>query len=240
MIKYITPGGIYSPLYYTMAQQNHLLIAGTTGSGKSVAENGIIHALLVNNSPAKTQFIFIDSKKVELIDYKNIPHCLYYASTMADIRTAFRTAIDITEKRFEIMQAQRTKKYNGNDLYIIIDELADLMTTDKKFIAPILQRLAQIGRAARVHVIACTQCPIAKVIPTEIKVNFDARLGLRTRSPQDSRNILDVSCCETLPRYGKGYFLTAEGLQLVTLPLIPETEYKRIINYWQSENCTTV
>lgn len=236
-VSYRTPGGAFSILYDSFAKQTHLLIGGTTGSGKSTVVNGIIHSQLVQHSPATFQMILVDPKRVELVQYKNLPHCLYYASEKTDIREGFSIAMNIIEKRYNIMQEKGQRKYDGSHVYLIIDELADLMTTDKKAIAPQLQRIAQIGRAARVHIIACTQCPISKVIPTEIKVNFDSRIGLKTRNAQDSRNILDQSCCENLPRYGRGYYLNAEGLKLVNLPMITDSSIEKVVEYWTSARC---
>ena len=135
------------------------------------------------------------------------------------------------------MQRKGVRKYQGGDVYVIIDELADLMTTQKKAVLPLLQRLCQIGRAAKVHVIACTQCPLAKVIPTEVKVNFDARVALRTRSAQDSRNILNRTGCELLPRYGQGYYMTPEGLNLWNIPMYSESAVEKLVSYWTSKEC---
>lgn len=228
---YTTPAGNYSPLFADMAHQPHLLIAGATGSGKSVVINGIIHALLFH-SPAAAQLILIDLKRVELCEYRRLPHTVAYADDVSSAVKALQAAIGITEARYKDMQRRRQRQYNGADVYVVIDELADLMTTAKRQVTPLIQRLGQIGRAARVHVIAATQCPIVAVIPTQIKVNFDARVGLHTRSAQDSRNILGVACCEALPRYGEGYYMTPEGLQLYQIPMIDDAERQRLIAHW--------
>lgn len=212
-----------NPMYADMLQQPHLLIAGATGSGKSVIINGLIYTAM-QDAPREREFILIDPKRVELVDFKHLSHTIQYASEPDDIVNALETALTVTERRYKIMQRQHAKKYDGSHVYVIIDELADLMTTDKKRVQPLIQRLGQIGRAARVHVIAATQCPLACVIPTPIKVNFDARVGLRTRSAQDSRNILGIAGCEKLPRYGKGYYMTPEGMEKVDIPMIPEAE----------------
>lgn len=230
-MKYKTPGGEVYTLYTDMLSQPHLLIAGATGSGKSVVINGLIITALYD-SPGKAQFILIDPKRVELVDYKTLPHTLKYASEPGDMVQALRDAMTLTETRYKAMQAQRVKKYQGAAVYIIIDELADLMTTNKKAVAPLIQRLAQIGRAANVHIIAATQCPLSAVIPTPIKVNFDSRVGLRTRSRQDSRNILEIPGCERLPRYGQGYYMTPDGLTLYNIPMIADAERQQIILHW--------
>lgn len=229
--RYKTPSGQVFTLYRDMLSQPHLLIAGATGSGKSVIINSLIYTALYD-SPAAVRFILIDPKRVELIEYKNLPHTIQYASEPGEMIGALQGALDIVEMRYKLMQRHRARKYKGAAVYIIIDELADLMTTNKKQVQPLIQRLAQIGRAANVHIIAATQCPLAAVIPTPIKVNFDSRVGLRTRSRQDSRNILDCPGCEMLPRYGQGYYMTPEGLQLYNIPMIPDTERQRIIKHW--------
>ena len=227
-----TPGGTYPIIYENMTQQTHLLIAGKTGSGKSVVINGIIYTLLTSRFPSQCQFIFLDPKRVELVQYKNLPHCILYASEPGQPAQALKTALNITENRYKQMQRKRIKKYQGGALYVIIDELADLMTTDKKNIVPSLQRLAQIGRAANIHIIAATQCPLSKIIPTEIKVNFDSILGLKTATRQHSRNIIDCPGCEQLPPYGYGYYITPAGFTLEKLPLVPEKELQRVVNAW--------
>lgn len=229
---YSTPEGQYSTLYRDMLEQPHLLIAGATGSGKSVVINGLMYTALYH-SPGAVQFVLVDPKRVELADYKRLPHTLKYASEPEGMMQALDYAMQATERRYGEMQRQRVKKYPGGHIYVVIDELADLMTTNKRQIQPLLQRLCQIGRAANVHVIAAAQCPLAAVIPTPIKVNFDSRVALRTRCAQDSRNILGRTGCETLPRYGQGYYMTPEGLARYNIPLTPEGEINRLVDYWQ-------
>lgn len=225
------PGQVYS-LYRDMLKQSHLLIAGATGSGKSVVINGLVYTAMYD-SPAAVQFILIDPKRVELVDYKPLPHTLMYASEPGEMVEALEKAMEITESRYKAMQRQRVKKYPGGALYVIIDELADLMTTARRQVQPLIQRLAQVGRAANVHIIAATQCPLATVIPTPIKVNFDSRVALRTRSAQDSRNILGLTGCELLPRYGQGYYMTPDGLKLYNIPMQPQEDINALVKYWQ-------
>ena len=234
--RYVSPGGQYYKLFADMAAQPHLLIAGATGSGKSVVINGIIYTQLLH-CPDKSAFIFIDPKRVELIQYKNIPHCLMYASEPDEMVNALQQTLSVIERRYRKMQEERIRMYTGSDIYVIIDELADLMTTNRKMVEPLLQRICQIGRAAKVHVIAATQCPIASVIPTEIKCNFDARVGLRTRSAQDSRNILGLAGCEQLPRYGQAYYMTPEGTDLWNIPIYSDEQINALVAYWTSGRC---
>lgn len=231
-----TPAGTYYTLFKDMSEQPHLLVAGATGSGKSVVLNGIIYTLL-HDSPARVQFIFIDPKRVELVQYRALPHCVQYATEPADMVQALQHAIQITDARYQAMARQGLRKYTGAALYVVIDELADLMTTNKRQVQPLLQRLCQIGRAANVHVLAATQCPLAAVIPTPIKVNFDSRVALRTRSAQDSRNILSRTGCELLPRYGQGYYMTPEGTAKWEIPFTSDSDIDRICQWWQSKQC---
>lgn len=232
--KYRAPGGAICPLYNTLLKQTHLLVAGATGSGKSVIVNGLIHTAITQYTPSMIQFIFIDPKRVELSEYRNMPHCVKYASEPADMIGALQYAMDICENRYKIMQNQGARKYTGAQVYVIIDEWADLMTTQKKAVKPLIQRLAQIGRAAGIHIILCTQTPVAVIIPTEIKCNFDSRVGLRTRSGQDSRNIIGVKGLETLPRYGQGVIMTPEDTFLSVIPMYSDTDRARVIEYWNA------
>lgn len=231
---YITPGGQYFDLYADMLQQTHILIAGATGSGKSVVINGIIHTALMS-SPNSYEFILIDLKRVELAAYKKLPHTITYADNIADAVSALSSALQIIELRYRDMQRSGSKKYNGSCVYVVIDELADLMTVDKKHVLPLLQRIAQIGRAANVKIIAATQCPLISVIPTAVKVNFDTVIGLHTRSAQDSRNILGCNGCESLPRYGQGYYMTPAGIELYYIPMYDQAEQDRVIHHWSSQ-----
>lgn len=227
-----TPGGSRPVIYADMSRQTHLLIAGKTGSGKSVVINGIIYSLLIDSFPVDAGFVFVDPKRVELSQYKALPHCISYASEPGEPVVALQKALAIIETRYKAMQKAGIRKYTGGAVYVVIDELADLMTTARRDVVPLIQRIAQIGRAASVHIIAATQCPLAKIIPTEIKVNFDSILGLKTATPQHSRNIIDKTGCESLPPYGFGYYITPAQTALVKLPMIPETDIQSVVNHW--------
>ena len=134
-----TPELDYYNLYADMLQQPHLLIAGATGSGKSVVINGMMTTAL-KDSPAAVQFILIDPKRVELVDYKELPHTLRYSSEPGEMIQALQEAITMTDNRYRDMARQHVKKYGGGAVYVVIDELADLMTTNKKQVQPILQK----------------------------------------------------------------------------------------------------
>ena len=224
----------YFNLYADLLKQNHVLIAGATGSGKSVVINGMI-ATALEKEPHEVQFIFIDPKRVELVEYRNLPHTIKYASEPNDMVAALELAMSYIDSRYDLMQSIGLKKFNGSHIYVVIDELADLMTTDKKRVMPLIQRIGQIGRASKVSLVAATQCPLATVIPTAIKVNMDAIVALRTASAQHSRNIMECTGCEKLPRYGKAYYITPEGRNLVNVPMIDDEMRDEIVKSWTEE-----
>lgn len=232
MKEWITPGGNANNLCLSLLNQPHALIAGSTGSGKSVLINSIIYTALYQ-PPNCCKLVLIDPKRVELYRYKNIPHTLIYAIETPDIINALCDSIEIMERRYKAMQRRGQLKSTDPDIYIIIDEYADLMTTAKKAVTPLICRIAQLGRAANMHLILATQRPTRDIITGQIKVNLDSRVALRCPTPQDSRNIIDVKGAETLPRYGFGYYLTPEyGLQLVKIPFTDPQEIAARIQWW--------
>lgn len=239
---YRTPSGqVYAP-YLALAACPHLLIAGATGSGKSVALNGIIHSLLMTESPFRCKFVLIDPKMVELVQYKDLPHVSKYACTHPEIVHALQWAVEETDRRFSVMQRKKVKEYDGADLYVIIDELADLMVSIKKETLPLLQRLAQVGRAAHVHCICCTQNVLAVTIPTVLKCNFSTILGLRTANKSQSRFLIAEPGCETLPNprtEGKGYGFVRDGadLQKILIHKYPDDQIENAIRWWKSSAC---
>lgn len=242
---YTTPEGSIYTLFETALAAPHLLIAGASGSGKSVLENGLIATLLYRAPGVQRDgvgLILLDPKRVELARYKDLPHTLVYASEPREMVEALHIAVALVERRYKDMAARGLLQFDGGDVYVIIDEFADLMTTQKREVMPLVQRLAQIGRAAaaRMHIILCTQCPLATVIPTEIKVNFDVRFCLRTATKAQSRYIMDASGCELLPNprtEGKahGYYVDGAFRKLYELPYIQQDEIQRLISHWTAQ-----
>jgi len=235
---YRTPAGSVSRLFTDCLQQSHLLIAGATGSGKSVFENGLIAAALYD-SPLRRRFILIDPKGTELDMYQDLPHTITYAHTTDEAVQALQTAADIVQRRFADMRRRHIKTYDGSHLYIIIDELMYLMNrpTVKRQVYDLLQDLLCIARSAAVHVIAITQNPTRDTLHPSIRCNFDARMALRTATRQDSRNIIEVGGCERLPNpktAGKayGYYRHGGDITLYELPYVTEDEITRLIRHW--------
>lgn len=199
---------------------NHILIAGCTGSGKSVVINNLIYHTLFQNN---THWILIDPKRVELSDWKNFPHCIGYSDSPETAIQALEHALNIIENRYTIMQREHVKKWTKGRVYIIIDELADLLTSNEKRKALLLlQRIAQVGRAASVYIIGATQTLNSKVLSTTLTCNFDTIIGLKTRTQIESRMIIGKSGLETLPNYGKAVFVHGSNETIYNVPLFPE------------------
>ena len=236
----VVPGGTYSGLFEHMMTQAHLLIAGASGSGKSVLVNGLVTSCLYHspfNDEDGRQFILIDPKRVELAPYKNVPHCIGYASEPESMVAMLEAAMYIVEQRYKDMVERGLLKYDGSHVYVVIEELADLMLTNRRAVQPLIQRLCQLGRAANVSAIAVTQCPLVKVIPTEIKVNFDGIVALRTRSAQDSRNIIGCTGAENFPKYGKCMYHSPDFMrtQVCSIPMVSDEEKYRLIRHWEGQ-----
>ena len=233
-MKYITPGGKSPKIYSDLTTENHILIAGATGSGKSTLINSFIARLLMSNSPATAQFIFIDTKRIELYQYRKLPHTINYSDTPEKAINALNYAIKTMECRYNRMQKNGQKTTTEAHIYIFIDEYADLITTHKKQIEQLTTKIIQLGRAAGIHLIIGTQRPCREVITGTIKVNLDCKIALRTASAQDSRNIIGINGAECLPRFGCGIISNCEGIKHYELPMLrPDA----LIKYWNSKQC---
>lgn len=233
---WIAPGGTVPSLYLDMIRQPHLLIAGATGSGKSVVINGMISTIAKTMTPGHARLVLIDPKRVELVEWESLPHTLCRAYDDDSILTALNIVERTMMNRYADMERRSLRQWDREHLYVFIDEFADLMTTAKKTVTPVIIRLAQLGRAAGVHLILATQRPTRDIITGQIKVNMDSRLALRVPTSQDSRNIINVSGAELLPRIGRGYYLTPETMQpeLWEIPA-PENNAAELVRYWRNE-----
>jgi len=197
-----------------LAEMPHLLIAGTTGSGKTVCVNGIIMSILLNASPDEVRFVMIDPKMVELSFYNDIPHLM--CPTVTDSKKAANVLnwvvgeMENRYKRLSKLGVRNIQAYNAKGkrmhyIIVIIDELADLMQVAAKGVESAITRLAQLSRAVGIHLILATQRPSVNVITGVIKANFPARISFKVASKVDSRTVLDMNGAETL--LGKGDML---------------------------------
>ena len=232
----VTPGGEAYKLYIDMLEQSHMLIAGATGSGKSVVMNGLIATIMLSASGEKA-LILIDPKRVEFSRYRWLPHTLAYAQTPSEIEATLHYAIDLIEQRFQRMEHHGLQKSLDGDIYILIDEFADLMVPQQRATLPLIIRIAKLGRAANIHLFLATQRPTRDIITGQIKVNMDARLALRVPTSQDSRNIIDVNGAEFLPRWGEGYYLTPETMRPLHVeePMVTGDVIQHRLNHWHAQ-----
>ena len=218
----------------------HTLIAGTTGCGKSTQLHGIMRDILKSYAPCEARLVLIDPKMVELKRYKDTPHCEKYVDTSNGAVEALREVEDLMYRRYAVMQSRDEDKYTGARYFVVIDELAPLMrkdNPDRKYIQPLLQNILQLGRAANVTVIACTQAPSRQVIPAELVLNFTMRIGMRCLSSIESRQIVGRAGCELLPKYMKAYVVYGCEMMIATLANTDRAEVADIISYWKSDRC---
>lgn len=239
-VTYRTPGGESWRIYADLAKAPHCLIAGETGSGKTTVMESMIYTILIESSPLDAQFIFIDTKRVSLMDFKSLPHVIEYADTVTKAEAALTKGITIMENRFAEMQKKRLKEYTGADLYIVIDEAGDLLTSArKKTFVQQIQHITMLGRAARVHLWLGSQVVTREVISTAIKANISTRVCLRTACAQDSRNICGVSGAELLPNprttgRAQGFIRDGADVTLWNLPRYTDAEQRRLLTYWNN------
>jgi len=223
-------------------------VAGATGTGKTVALNNIIISLLYGNSPDTLKLILIDPKRVELTAYQSIPHLLSPVIVQADKAIgALRWAVSEMERRFEVLQhagkrditsyikARQDSSEDENLPYIaiVIDELADLMSSNGREAEAAIVRLAQMARAVGIHLIVSTQRPSVEVITGLIKANITSRMACQVASQIDSRTILDMAGAEKLLGNGDMLFITGNSAKprRVQGAYVSDKEIKKVTDY---------
>ena len=243
-----------------LASMPHVLIAGSTGSGKSVAINAMIMSLLYRTTPAQVRLILVDPKRVELGMYEGIPHLFTPIITEPKLAAnALRNAVREMERRLKLLASRSVRnidQYNklfegvmpslfddGEDeeplpyIVIIIDELADLMMLDRANVEESITRLAQMARAVGIHLILATQRPSVDVITGLIKANVPTRISFRLATKVDSRTILDTNGAEALLGRGDMLFLPPGTSRLMRLhaPYVSEKETAAVVDFWKDQ-----
>jgi len=234
------------PVVGDLASMPHLLIAGTTGSGKSVCINTIILSLLYRHTPDKCKFILIDPKMLELSTYEGIPHLLCPVITEAKkAASVLGWVVKEMESRYRLMTKEGVRNIDGYNtkhvlvmpyIVVVVDEMSDLMLVAGKEIENYIQKLSQMARAAGIHIIMATQRPSVDVITGTIKANFPTRISFQVTSKIDSRTILGEQGAEQL--LGKGdmlYMSSANRIIRIHAPFVSENEIEKVNNYLRSQ-----
>ena len=234
------------PIASDLSTMPHLLIAGTTGSGKSVCINTIILSLLYKHSPDKCKFILIDPKKLELSPYEGIPHLLCPVITEAKkAASVLGWVVQEMESRYRLMTRVSVRNIDGYNskhklampyIVVIVDEMSDLMLVAGKEIEGYIQKLSQMARAAGIHIIMATQRPSVDVITGTIKANFPTRISFQVTSKIDSRTILGEQGAEQL--LGRGdmlYMSSANKIIRIHAPFVSENEIEKINNFLRTQ-----
>ncbi len=237
------------PVFANIEKMPHMLVAGATGSGKSILVHSLITSLLYKNSPQTLRLVMIDPKRVELSVYDGIPHLV--SPVITENKKAlgvFRWAISEMDRRYDLLQkagSRDIKSYNAGHkdealpyLLIVVDEMADLMTSFGRDVEGSIVRLAQMARATGIHLLLATQRPSVEVITGLIKANITARVALQVASQIDSRTILDAAGAEKLLGHGDLLFLSAElsKPKRIQGAFVTEEEIRNVADFIRAHN----
>ena len=234
------------PVIGDLTSMPHLLIAGTTGSGKSVCINTIIVSLLYKLSPETCKFILIDPKMLELSSYEGIPHLLSPVITDAKKATsALGWTVKEMNSRYKLMSKEGVRNIDGYNskhklkmpyIVVVVDEMSDLMLVASKEIENYIQKLSQMARAAGIHIIMATQRPSVDVITGTIKANFPTRVSFQVSSKIDSRTILGEQGAEQLLGKGDMLFMSsANRINRIHGPYVSESEIEKITSVLRAQ-----
>ncbi len=235
-----------NPVIADLAKMPHLLIAGATGAGKSVAINTIISSLLYNATPDEVRLLMVDPKRIELSGYEGIPHLLHPVVVEPKLASrALQWAVREMERRYRLLEEAKVKSFDSYNetakdkipyIVIIVDELADLMMVASKDVEASIARLAQMARASGMHLILATQRPSVDVLTGLIKANFPTRISFKVASKIDSRTIIDSSGAEHLLGAGDMLYLpSGRPLQRIHGAYISEAETTRIVDFLKGQ-----
>ena len=233
------------PIYADLAKMPHLLIAGATGTGKTIAINTLISSFLFQNSLETLRLILIDPKRVEFPTYNDIPHLLTPVIVQNNKAVnALRWALGEMDRRFNVLQEQGARditSYNSRSgehmpyIVIVIDELADIMASCGREVEACIVRLAQMSRAVGIHLVVATQRPSVEVITGLIKANITTRMAFQVASQVDSRTILDMAGAEKLLGNGDMLYLSADAAKprRIQGTYISDKETNKLADYWR-------
>lgn len=245
-----------APVYTDLTEMPHLLVAGATGTGKTIFLNSLVLSLLYKSTPDTLRIIMVDPKRVEFQNYNDIPHLLcpvvYDATKTMNV---LQWLVREMERRFEVfseVSSRNLKSYNQNKsvvdsnsqlpyIVLIVDELADLMAAKGRELEAGIVRLAQMARATGIHLVLATQRPSVEVITGLIKANITSRISFQVASQIDSRTVLDTAGAEKLLGYGDMLFLSSKSSKITRIqgPYVSEKEVKKVTE-WVAENAKPI
>jgi S-DNA-T family DNA segregation ATPase FtsK/SpoIIIE len=234
------------PLISDLGEMPHLLIAGATGSGKTVCVNSIVMSMLYSSTPQEVKFVMIDPKMVELAPFNGLPHLLCPVITdHKKVSSALNWVVNEMEDRYTLLAQAGVRNIEGYNqkkeripyIVVIIDELADLMVVAAAQIENAITRLAQLSRAVGIHLILATQRPSVDVITGVIKANFPARISFKVASKVDSRTVLDMNGADKLVGKGDMLFLKPGEAKPIRAQgsLIQDKEIERVVEFIRSQ-----
>ena len=232
------PGGEVARLSMLALNAEHTLVAGTTGSGKSVLLNGILRDLLRTKAPCEAKLYLIDPKALELDYLRELPHTCGYADTDAGALRILEEAAELMKSRNDYCKQHHLRSYPGAAAYVVIDELHPLMTRELgSKIRRVLSLLLTQARAANIHIIALTQCPNRKALPADVVSLFTLRIGLRCADKIESRQIVGTGDCYTLPKHGTVIDKYGVDYTSCRVPMVDYDEVDALVSYWTSASC---
>ncbi|MFN2115475.1 MAG: DNA translocase FtsK 4TM domain-containing protein [Anaerolineae bacterium] len=240
-----------APVVGDLGAMPHLLVAGATGSGKSVCVDALLASLLFQNTPDTLRLVLVDPKRVELSRYAKLPHLV--SSVVTDVEEvvgALRWVVDEMDRRYKLFAERGVRDLTSHNdrspageaplpvLAIVIDELADLMLTAPTETEPLLTRIAQLGRATGIHLVVATQRPSTDVVTGLIKANFPSRIAFAVSSGVDSRVILDRSGAESLLGRGDMLYQAADAMGVVRAQgaLVSDAEIDALVRFWRESH----
>jgi S-DNA-T family DNA segregation ATPase FtsK/SpoIIIE len=236
-----------NPIAADLSRMPHLLIAGATGSGKSVAVNSILLSMLFRATPQEVKFVIIDPKRVELNLYNDLPHLLTPVITdHQKAVNALKWTVAEMDRRYKLLSEVHKRnitEYNASSptnlpyIVVVVDELADLMSVSQNEVEATIVRLAQMARAVGIHLVVATQRPSVDVITGLIKANITARMAFAVASQVDSRTILDSAGAEKLLGSGDMLYVTAElpKPKRIQGSFVTEKEIKKVVDFIKGE-----
>jgi S-DNA-T family DNA segregation ATPase FtsK/SpoIIIE len=235
-------------LTYNIARMPHLLVAGATGSGKSIFLNSLIFSILYRNSPDECKLIMIDPKRVELVHYDSIPHLI--SPVVTDIKKApavFKWAVNEMDRRYKLFESAKVNhidKYNEKsgfqalpNIVIIVDEMAEIMMEEPAEVEKAIQRITQLARAVGIHLVLATQRPSTNVLTGTIKANIPTRISFKLPSQIDSRVIIEQAGAEKLLGKGDMLFVPPEDSKPIRIqgPNVSDSEIHTLVEFLKSQ-----